>query len=131
MDYVWETVDVKQNSRRSGEAIATISEARISLSPAACALIDDVYSLPYVEIKIAKDENQKINRIGVFLNDEKSESGLSVTRRKYKGEFTEGLNINSKNLVIAIFGEMSDKTKKYRVEKGGDNLLIIDVQKEL
>lgn len=131
MDYIWETVDVKQNARRSGEAIATISEARISLSPAACALIDGVYTLPYVEIKIAKDENQKIRRIGVFLNNEKSESGLSVTRRRYKGEFTEGLNINSKNLVIALFGEMSDKTKKYRVEKGGNNLLIIDVQKEL
>lgn len=131
MDYLWETVDVKQNTRRNGEAIATISEARISLSPSACALVDDVYSLPYVEIKVAKDENKKINRIGVFLNSDKGESGLSVTRRRYKGEFTEGLNINSKNLVIALFGEMGDKTKKYGVTKGGSNLLIIDVQKEL
>lgn len=131
MDLVWETIDVKQNKRMSGEPIATISEARISLSPAACALVDNIYSLPYVEIKVAKDENQKISRIGVFLNENKGESGLSVTRRKYKGEFTEGLNINSKSLVNALFGEMGDKTKKYGVTKGGNNLLIIDVQKEL
>ena len=131
MDFTWETIDVKQNKRMNGEPIAAISEARISLSPAACALIDDVYSLPYVEIKIARDENKKINMIGVFFNKERSESGLAVTRRRYKGEFTEGLNINSKNLIIALFGEMGDKTQKYRAGKGGENLIIIDVSKEI
>ena len=131
MDLNWESVDAKQLTRRVGESIATVSDARLTLSPTACSLIDDVYNLPYVEIKIARNDKNSVEKIGVFLLSEKSENSLSVTRRKYNGGFAEGININSKSLINILFGELGDKTKKFHVEKGGDNLLIIDVNKEI
>ncbi len=130
MSVDWEIVDVKQLSRRIGEAYASFSESRISLSPAACELIEDIYGKPYVQIRIARDATGKTKLVGLKFSREKGENGLLVTRRKYKGDFVDGLNINSKSLVQIVLGEdFAGKTMRYEVKRDVDDLLIIDLEK--
>ncbi|MEN6417645.1 MAG: hypothetical protein ABFC73_01850 [Clostridiaceae bacterium] len=130
MSVDWELIDIKQLSRRIGEAYASFSESRISLSPTACEMVSDVYNKPYVQIRVARDDGGKARLVGLKFLKDKGENSLLVTRRKYKGDFVDGLNINSKSLVQIILGEnFSGKTTRYEAEVNEDGLLVIDLGK--
>jgi len=132
MSIKWEVVEAKQLNRRIGEPYATFSPSRISLSPAACDLVENVYEKMYVEVRVGRDESGAIRKIGMLFQNQPGENKLLVTRRKYKGEPVAGININSKNLVQLLLGNPnSEETVKYLVEKGGEDLIVIDFEKEL
>ena len=132
MGLSWEEVDVQQISRRSGGKYASINEGRIALSPEACEMVKDVYDYPYVNIRIARNDNFKVEKVAINFAKQKTDKTIDVSRRKYKGEVIDGLNINSKQLVALIFGDSKNKkTTRYAVEVGGDLTLIIDVTREV
>lgn len=128
---IWESVDIKQSARRSGEAFASIGQGRVALNADACDLLEDIYSYEWVDVIQAKSGN-KVIKIGLRFTNEKSKNSLRATRRKYKGEEVEGININSKQLVKRYFGETKEtSTSRYSTEKIDDNTIAIDILKEL
>lgn len=129
-DYKWETVDIKQSARRTGEPFASIGQGRIALSADACDLIDNIYDYEYVDINQAKKGTATI--IGLRFTKKKSQSSLHATRRKYKGEVVDGMNINSKQLIKIFFGATKENsTSRYPVEKVDGNMIAINIEKEL
>lgn len=131
MELSWEIIDARDLNRRIGDPYVAINKARISLSPAACMLINGIYDLPFVEIRIAKDEDGNVKKIGLFFYENSSVNRMKVTRRKYRGEYTDGLNLNSKYLVRLIFSELEDQTIRFGVTKEGENALVVDTTKKL
>ena len=127
----WEAVELKQSVRRSGEAFASIGQGRIAINPDACDMIDNIYDYEWVNVMQAKSGN-KVVKIGLQFTKEKGKNSLRVARRKYKGEFVDGININSKQLVKKYFGETKEtSTSRYSVEKIENDTIAIDILKEL
>jgi len=128
---IWKKINVKQLPRRGCEAFATVGQGRISLSAAACKLIDDIYDFSCIEAHSGK-VNDTIEKIGLSFSKIKSQDALSFSRRKYKGEFVDGLDISSKALVAELFGKIKDNTStRYPVEKVDNDMLAINITKEL
>ncbi|RMD02358.1 hypothetical protein D9O40_06135 [Clostridium autoethanogenum] len=130
-ELIWETVNVRQSTRRSGEAFASIGQGRISLNADACDLIDDIYNYDWVNIMQAKEGNRVV-KIGIRFTNTKDNYSLRAVRRKYKNENAEGININSKQLVKKYFGETKEtSTSRYLVEKVDESTLAINISREL
>lgn len=127
---IWESVNLRQISRKSGEAFAAIGNGRISLSATACELIDNIYNYNYVEVQFGK-QNGKVAKIGLRFTNTKTATCLNLARRKYKGQIVEGLNINSRALIAEFFGKTKDNiTTRYAIEKIDQNMLAIDITRE-
>lgn len=127
---MWEAVEIKQSARRSGEAFASIGQGRVSLNADACDLIDNIYDYGYVDVSKAKEGSAVI--IGLRFTKKKSQNSLHATRRKYKGELIDGININSKQLIKLFFGETKENsTSRYPVERVDGNMLAINTEKEI
>lgn len=127
-DYVWETVEIRQSARRTGEAFASIGQGRIALNADACDLIENIYDYAYVDVSKAKNKSL----IGLRFSEKKSPNSVHITRRKYKGELVDGININSKQLIKIFFGETKEtSTSRYPVKKVDGNMLAIDIEKEI
>lgn len=128
---IWEAVDVKQSARRSGEAFASIGQGRIALNADACDLLENIYTYEWVNIIQAKSGN-KVVKIGLRFINTRDKNSLRATRRKYKGEEVEGININSKQLIKRYFGETKEtSTSRFAVEKIDDCTIAVDILKEL
>lgn len=128
---VWETVDVKQMSRKSGEPFASIGQGRIALNPEACCLIEDIYSYRWITIMQAKTGN-KVVKIGLHFTNDREKNSLRASRRKYKGKEVDGININSRSLIKRFFGETKEtSTGRYKVEKMDKDILTIDIVDEM
>jgi len=130
-EIMWKRVNVKQVPRRGSEAFATVGQGRISISAAACKLIDNIYDFNYIEAHSGK-VNDIIEKIGLSFSKTKTHDTLSFSRRKYKNEFVDGLEIRSKPLVTEFFGKVKENTStRYPVEKVDNNMLAINITKEL
>jgi len=130
-EVMWKKINVKQIPRRGSEAFATVGQGRISLSAAACKLIDDIYEFSFIEAHSGK-VNDTIEKIGLSFSKTKTQDVFSFSRRKYKGEFVDGLDISSKALITELFGKIKDNTStRYPVEKVDNNMLAINITKEL
>lgn len=128
---VWESVEVRQSARRSGEAFVSIGQGRLALNADACDLIKDIYSYEWVDVIQARN-GKEVVKIGLRFTSEKGKNSLKATRRKYKGEDVDGININSKQLVKRYFGETKEtSTSRFSAEKVDDNTMAIDILKEL
>lgn len=129
---IWETVDIKQSTRRSGEAFASIGQGRISLNADACDLLENIYSYEWVNVLQAKNPSGKVVKIGLRFTNKKDKHSLKLVRRRYKGEEVEGLNINSKQLIKKYFGETKEtSTSRFMVEKVDNCTMSIDILKEI
>ena len=128
---IWESVELKQSARRSGEAFASIGQGRIALNPDACDMVENIYEYEWVNVIQAKNGN-KVVKIGLRFTNEKDKNSLRATRRKYKGEDADGININSKQLVKRYFGETKQTTtSRFAIEKIDDSTLAIDILNEI
>lgn len=128
---VWETVDIKQNARSNDEIFASIGQGRVALNPRACDLIEDIYNYEWADV-IQGREGNKVTKLGFRFSNIKGSRSLHVTRRKYKGEFVEGINFNSKSLIKKYFGETKENcTTRHPVEKIDENTLAVDLLHEL
>ena len=128
---VWESVDIRQAARKSGEAFASIGQGRITLNPEACALIKDIYDYEFAEVMQAKAGN-KVVKLGFRFTKTKTVTAIHATRRKYKGELVDGINFNCKALIKKYFGETKENcTTRHSVELMDDNIIAIDLFNEL
>jgi len=127
----WKLVNVKQVPGRGGEAFATVGQGRISLSSTACKMIENIYELKYVEAHAGK-VNDTTEKIGLRFSKTKTQNSLCYARRKYKGEYVEGLEIRSKALIAEFFGKTKDNSStRHPVEKIDNTMIAIDITKEM
>ena len=127
----WKQVSVKQIPGRGNEAFATVGQGRISLSAAACKMIENIYELKYIEAHAGK-VNDTTEKIGLRFSNTKTSNSLCYSRRKYKDKFVEGLEIRSKALIAEFFGKIKDNTStRHPVEKIDNTMLAIDITEEM
>ena len=128
---IWETVDIKQATKKNGEAFASIGQGRIALNPEACDLVKDIYDYEWADVIQAKEGN-KVVKIGFRFTKKKSNCSVRATRRKYKGELVEGINFNCKALIKKYFGETKETcTTRHSVEPVDSNTISIDIFHEI
>ena len=127
----WETIDIKQHRRKNGGAFASIGGGRISLSAAACTLIDNIYDYEWIEVKQGKLGN-KVVKIGLFFTNNEKDNYVKPIRVKSNGKEMEGISINSRPLVRKYFGETKEiSTSRYAVEKVDENVIAINILEEI
>jgi len=123
-----------KQSKRGGEPFASIGQGRISLSATACRLIHDIYDFSYAEVYHGKENGKTISIVLNPCKEKRPEQNniYGFTRRKYKGEIVEGLNINSKELIKEFFGTTKDSVStRYSVKKYDEGMLEIDITREM
>jgi len=127
----WKQLDLKQTPTRGSEAFARVSQSCISLSATACGMIENIYDYSYVEIHCGMVNGTAV-RIGLRFNKEKKPKSIRVSRRKHKGEYIGGLDIRSKAAIEEIYGKVKDdKSSRHPVENIDDNMISIDITKEI
>ncbi|NMM65465.1 hypothetical protein HBE96_23080 [Clostridium sp. P21] len=127
----WKVVDIR-NRRRRGEAFATIANNRVSLNTDACKLID-IEEYRYIQI-VKNDDSKNLKSIGLKFIKESNETSFSFLIRKSKNDHVNGADINSRPLIVELFGQRGiPRTSKYSVslDKNDKSIIVIDLNKEM
>ena len=124
----WEIVKIPENQRRRGTPYASVGYGRLSLSAAACELIENYEQIKCVELLKGKINNQLC--IGVRCLKETTSNSLMVSRKKdSNGKYITGMDITNKHIVESLFGPVgsANKVTRFKVRKDDDaeNILII------
>ena len=127
----WEVVKIPENKRGRTMPYVSVGFGRLSLSAAACELIENHESVKYVELLKGKINNKLC--IGVRLLQEPTANSLAVSRKKdSNGKFVTGMDISNKRVIEDLFGPSgsAQKTTRYNVRKDdeADNILIISCE---
>lgn len=128
---IWEVVKIPESSRGRTTPYASVGFSRLSLSSAACALIEDHQSIKYVELLKGKVNNNLC--IGVRLLKEPTDHSLAVSRKKdTNGKILSGMDITNKQVIESLFGPAGSakKVTRYNVRKDteSENILIISAE---
>ena len=127
----WEVVKIPENRRGRTAPYASIGFNRLSLSAAACELIEDHYNIKYVELLKGKLNNKLC--IGVRLLKEPTSNSLAVSRKKdSNGKYVTGMDITNKRVIEDLFGPVGSakKVTRFNVRKDeeSENILIISAE---
>ena len=126
----WETVKIKNDRKGRTMPYASVGFGRLSLSTAACDLIENFEMYPYVELLKAVSNNETLIGVRFVKESNKTTNSLPVKRRKLKdGTVIGGIDICNKGTMDELFGlsGTQNKATRYGVRKDPDedNILII------
>lgn len=97
-DINWEPF-ISTRAHKASQALPQITiskdNGRISLNATACELIPGFYSLKYAEVYCGSIEG-KLKKIRLQFTNDKTFKSIPISRKKYKGTFTNGAVIHSK-----------------------------------
>lgn len=126
----WSVVKIENNTKGRNIPYASIGYGRISLSAAACRLINNYEKYEYVELLQGKRNGKAC--VGVRFLTEQTINSLHVSRRTQtnkSGQKIDGIDISNKGTLEKLFGPAGSGTKaeRYNVEKDNEceNILII------
>jgi len=122
----WETVKIEGGNKGRSTPYVSVGFGRVSLSAAACELLDDYNQYKYVEFLKAQD-NGKVC-IGLkFLREYTSNSTIIKRRKQKDGKLVGGMDIPNKRTVEELFGPTgsANKATRFNVKKYEDNILGI------
>lgn len=127
---IWETVKIKNERKGRTMPYASVGFGRLSLSCAACELINNFENFPYVELLKAVVNNETLIGVRFVSENNKTTNSLPVKRRKLKnGTTVGGVDICNKGTMSELFGlaGTQNKATRYGVKKDPDedNILII------
>ena len=127
---IWETVKIKNEKKGRTMPYASVGFGRLSLSCAACELIDNFTSFSYVELLKAISNNETLIGVRFLKEDDKTTNSLPIKRRKLKnGTTVGGIDICNKGTIGDLFGlaGTQNKATRYGVKKDPDedNILVI------
>lgn len=112
-DINWEPY-ISIRAHRTSQTFPQITIAkdsgRIALNSAACELIPDIYSYRFAEIYCGSIDG-KLKKIRLQFTNEKTFKSIPVSRKKYKGNYTNGAVIHSKALTNDIFNAYPNLTR--------------------
>lgn len=126
----WQIIKIG-NTKGKDDVYASIGFGRITISSAACKLIDNLNEYKYVILMKAVD-NKKL-KVGVKLIKQKEDNAIKIGKRKSKGEIVENsMIIDNKVAIKEIFGIQGTQNKatNYPVELSDTDptFLIINVE---
>lgn len=125
----WETVKIRNDQKGRTMPYASVGFGRLSLSTAACELIDNFESYACVELLKATVNVQTLVGIKFLKEEERTEDSLPIKRRKVNDKIVGGIDIMNKGTMQALFGVIGTQNKATRlcVKKDPDesNILIV------
>ena len=124
----WEIVKIPENRRGRTMPYVSVGFGRLSLSAAACELIENHETIKYAELLKGKNNNKLC--IGVRLLREPTANSLAVTRKKdSNGKPVTGMDISNKRVIEELFGPSgsAQKATRYNVRRDetDENILVI------
>ena len=123
----WSIVKISSDKRGRHVPFASIGFGKISLSAAACELIDNYEQYNYTELLRGKKDNKLC--IGVRLLKEPTQDSIRIKRKIVDNKPIAGITIECKNTIEELFGitGTARKITRYNVERDADakNILII------
>lgn len=124
----WETVRIPTSTRGRTIPYASVGCGKLSLSAAACALINNYEEFAYVLLR--KDRVNNRLCIGVQFLKEAVPDSIKISRKRMKnGKFIKGVDISSGKALESLFGlaVTANKVTRYDVKKDNafENFLVI------
>jgi hypothetical protein len=124
----WEVVKIPTSSRGRTSPYASVGFGKLSLSAAACELIDNYEGFTYVQLL----KNRVNNRlcIGVLFLKEASLDSIKISRKKMaNGKLVGGIEVANSRVLESLFGlaATAKKTTRYDVKKDDayPNFLVV------
>ena len=111
-DINWEpyiSTRAHKTSQTLPQITITKDSGRIALNSAACELVPDIYSYKFTEIYCGSIGG-KLKKIRLQFTNEKTFKSIPLSRKKYKGNYTNGAVIHSKSLINDIFNTYPNLT---------------------
>ena len=111
-DINWEPY-ISTRARNATQTIPQVTitnnSGRISLNSAACELVPNIYSYNFAEIYCGSIDG-KLKKIRLQFTNDKTFKSIPLSRKKYKGSFTNGAVVHSKSLINDIFNTYPNLT---------------------
>ena len=112
-DINWEPY-ISTRAHKASQSLPQITIAkdngRIALNSAACELVPDIYSYKFAEIYCGSIDG-KLKKIRLQFTTEKTFKSIPLSRKKYKGNYTNGAVVHSKSLINDIFNAYPNLTR--------------------
>lgn len=104
-DINWEPF-ISTRAHKASQALPQITitkdSGRIAINATACDLIPNIYTYSFAEIYCGSIEG-KLKKIRFQFTNQKTFKSIPVTRKKYKGTYTNGAVIHSKSLINSVY----------------------------
>ena len=126
----WEIVKIKNEQKGRTMPYASVGFGRLSISSAACELVQEYEKYAYVELLRAEVNNEKLIGVRFLLAEEKTSDSLPIKRRTLKGgKKIGGIDICNKGTVSELFGIVGTQNKATRFcvkcDEEESNVLVI------
>ncbi len=123
----WEVIKIPTSSKGRTSPYASVGFGRLSLSVAACELVDNYENYSYVQLLKNRINNKPC--VGVRFLKEALPDSIKITRKRSNGKIVGGVDISNSKVLENIFGlaATAKKATRYDVKKDNsfDNFLII------
>ena len=124
----WETVKIPNSSKGRSLPYASVGYGKLSLSAAACELIDRYEEYTYVQLMRNRVNNRLC--IGVQFLKETTPDSLKIHRKKMaNGRFVGGIEITNSRVLESLFGlaATAKKMTRYDVKKDDafENFVVV------
>ena len=126
----WETVKIYGEQKGRNTPYASLGRGKISLSAAACELIEDNEKYNYV--KLLKATQNKKTYIGIKFFTEYVSDSIKIKRKIIDGKQISGMFIENKSVIGELFGTDGAQkgTTRYNVKLDDDDKCILVIFKE-
>ena len=116
----WEVVKIPTSTKGRTSPYASVGFGRLSLSAAACELIDNYEE--YTHVQLLKNRINNRLCIGVLFLKEASSDSIKISRKKMtNGKFVGGIDISNSKVLESLFGLAATKKKATRYEVKKDD----------
>ena len=125
----WELVKIENNKKGRGTPYASVGFGRLSLSAAACELLDNFDKYSFVELLKGKKNNKMCIGVRFLKESERTQDSLPIKRKNVDGKVVKGADIANKKIMEDLFGinGSANKSTRFAVEKDKDmdNILVV------
>ncbi len=112
----WEIIKIATGKTGKSEPRASVANATMSLSTAACEMVENFGKYKYAILMKSRKNGSLC--IGIKLLEEQAENALKISRRKYNGKEVEhSFSLTNKAVMEQLFGVQATNksTVSYRV----------------
>lgn len=126
----WETVKIYGDQKGRSTPYASIGRGKISISAAACELIEN--NEKYTYARLLKATQNKKTFIGIIFFTEYVDNTIKIKRKEINGKRIAGMTIENKSVIEDLFGtDGSQKaTTRYSVKLDDDDKNVLVIFKE-
>lgn len=113
----WEVVRIPTSSKGRTSPYASVGFGRLSLSVAACELINNYEE--YTHVQLLKNRVNNRLCIGIRFLKEATSDSIKISRKKSSGKIVGGIDISNSKVLENLFGlaATAKKVTRYDVKK--------------